>query len=119
MINNKTIGEYGESLSETYLNSSNYCILAKNYRTRFGEIDLIARKNDILIFFEVKARYSDSFGKPLQAISEKKKRSILMNSKLFIMEYRLFNINVRFDILEVFLNYKDTNHKINHIKNAF
>lgn len=106
-------------LAELYLTNKNYKIVTKNYRTRFGEIDLIAEKKDLLIFFEVKTRYSTNYGKPLQSIDIKKVQSIIKNAKLFIMECRSFNKNIRFDVLEVFLNYKDDKYKINHIKNAF
>ena len=63
---NKTIGKYGETIAADYLINNGYKILDRNFQTRYGEVDIIGVKDDLIIFFEVKSRYTNSFGTPLR-----------------------------------------------------
>lgn len=65
-------GKLAEDFAAEYLSSNNYKIVERNFYSRFGEIDIIAVKNDTLIFVEVKARWSDKFGAPEEAVTPKK-----------------------------------------------
>lgn len=115
---NKDIGYYGEDLAVNYLKRNNYIILEKNFLCKLGEIDVIAKKGDIISFIEIKSRYCDNFGKPMEAVDFYKKKRIINVSKFYIKEKKLNNFFFRFDVLEVFLNY-NKNSKINFIKDAF
>jgi len=77
----KLIGEFGESLARDYLISKGYRILNMNYRNRFGEIDIVCMNKDLLIFCEIKSRYSNSFGFPIESVINKIK---LLNSQNYI-----------------------------------
>lgn len=116
---NKKIGNYGEDIADTFLRNNGYTILKRNYRNRFGEIDLICSKKDILSFIEIKTRYSTSFGSPCESINYKKRKNIIFMSKFFLTENNIHNYFVRYDILEIFLNLNSDNHKIIFTTDAF
>lgn len=116
---NKTIGYHGENIICKYYLKNGYIILDRNFRNRFGEIDLIAKKNDVIIFIEVKSRYNSSFGFPSESISPSKQRNIKLLSKFYLSFKKLTNVYIRYDVAEVFLNYYDEKYKINIIEDAF
>ena len=66
---NRTIGNYGEELACQYLKKQGYKILERNYRIRGGEVDIVARDQDYLVFVEVKARYFHEYGLPSESIT--------------------------------------------------
>ncbi|WP_139904548.1 YraN family protein [Clostridium thermarum] len=119
MINSIDIGIYGEDLALKHFLNEGYTLLRKNYRTKQGEIDLILKLKDILCFVEVKTRYNNNFGTPGQCIDIKKKKRIIKASLIFIYSEKLLNYNVRYDVVEVVLNYKNDSYSINHIEGAF
>lgn len=115
---NKDIGYYGERLSIAYLKENNYTILEKNFLCKLGEIDVIAKKRDVISFIEIKTRYSDKYGKPMEAVNFYKKKKIINASKFYIQKNKLNDFFMRFDVLEVYLNY-NMKFKINFIEDAF
>lgn len=115
-MNNKTIGNLGENLAKNYLIENNYKILETNFRTRIGEIDIIAKKDEIIAFIEVKSRNSSKYGKPLEAITHRKMQKIIKVAQNYIVYKNRGDNQYRFDVIEVFLN---KNEKINHIEDAF
>ena len=116
MRNNIEIGKKGELLAKDYLVLNNYNILDTNYRNKIGEIDIIAMHNGILVFIEVKTRTSIKFGYPYEAVNRKKQEKIIRSSMLYLQENRFRDIQLRYDIMEVYLT---ANVRINHIDNAF
>lgn len=116
---NKNIGNYGEDLASQYLENNNHKIINKNFTIRQGEIDIISIINNILVFTEVKSRYSKKYGTPLESISYSKMKNIKFLASYFIYKNKLYDYNVRFDVIEVMFNYYDNEYKINHIKDAF
>ncbi len=114
-MNNREVGNTGEKIAKEYLIEQDFKILERNYRTRFGEIDLIAAKNERIVFVEVKSRNSLNYGYPSEAVNQKKKNKIISTAKHYIMMNELRNMDFRFDVIEVYL--KDEN--IHHIENAF
>lgn len=116
---NKTIGSFGENLAENYLINNGYKILNKNFSTKIGEIDIIAKDEEYICFIEVKTRFSSYYGLPCEAVNKSKQKKIIKNAKMFILKNKLFNSNFRFDVVEVILNYNNNSHNIKIIKNAF
>lgn len=112
------IGKLGENLSCNYLIKKGYKILDKNFSCKQGEIDIIAISDSKeLVFIEVKTRSNLKYGSPSDAVTNYKQKHIVLSSKYYIYLYDFNNINVRYDVIEIFL-YNST-YKINHIKNAF
>ena len=116
---NKDIGSFGEALARDYLISKGYKILNMNFRNKFGEIDIICKKNNLLIFCEIKSRYSNSFGSPIEYITCYKQKQIIKLSELYLISKKYYNFNVRYDIIEVIFNTITSSHIINHVQDAF
>lgn len=116
MVNNITKGIIGENKAAEYLVSKGYRIIHRNYRTKIGEIDIIAIKDEILIFIEVKTRTSTKYGYPYEAVNWKKQDKIIKTSLIYTKQKTLLNYQMRYDIIEVYLSKKPI---INHIENAF
>jgi putative endonuclease len=115
------LGHQGEQLAAHHLKKHDYVIITMNFRTALGEIDLIALKENTLIFLEVKTREKElSFGRPANAVTTEKQKRIRRIAEVFIkMRPAIKWKTCRFDVVEVIT---DTNGKlveINHIKSAF
>ncbi|MBR5515840.1 MAG: YraN family protein [Clostridia bacterium] len=122
-MSKKEIGDYGEKLAQRYLRRRFYRIIETNYKTKHGEIDIIAKNRKHLVFCEVKTRSCTEalkyFGNPASAVNYKKQQHILSAVK----EYLYFNntsLNPRIDIIEVYLDFENRKkYRIEHIENAF
>jgi len=114
-MNRKQIGSKYEKITAKFLQKKEYEILDMNYRNVIGEIDIICKKNSIIIFVEVKARKNDKYGLPREAVTWKKRDKIKKTALIYIKNKDLYNYEYRFDVVEIYINEK----KINHIKNAF
>lgn len=118
-INNMVLGKFGESYAADQLKKSGYKILDKNYRTKFGEIDIIAQKGKEIIFVEVKTRKAAPFVSGVYSVNIKKQRHIIKSAFVYISECYC-DLQPRFDIIEIEVDCK--NKKVtsyNHIENAF
>ena len=116
---NKTIGNYGEKLARKFLSLNNHAIIDVNFRNKNGEIDIVSINEGILVFIEVKTRYNIDFGNPMESVNYLKQKKIKSLAKYYIFMNNYNNINVRFDVCEVLLNYNNDGYKINHIEDAF
>ncbi len=112
-----TLGKDGEEMAARYLESKGYCILARNWRCGRLEIDLIARKDRLYVFVEVKTRRNLEYGRPEEAVSERKMRGIVRAADSYLRIHRVDN-PVRFDIVSV-LSSDGRHFEINHIEDAF
>ncbi|WP_411170522.1 YraN family protein [Clostridium sp. MB05] len=116
---NKCIGTYGEDLASSYLKSKGYYILNRNFRNKHGEIDLICKYSDLIIFVEVKSRYNYSYGIPSESVTYSKQKQIINLCKFYILSRKLFNYNCRFDVIEIYFNKNNESYFLNHIEDAF
>lgn len=116
---NKLIGDYGEDCATKYLISNGYEILERNYKCPLGEIDIICFKDNILSFVEVKSRFNFSYGLPREAVNFKKKQKIKAISSWYIMNSKIEDVNIEYDIVEVYLDDNNVEYKIEFIRNAF
>ena len=113
----KKVGDYGELLSRKYLIDKGYNILTTNYRTKLGEIDIVAQKNDVVSFVEVKTRKSVPFGLPREAVNYRKQMTLYKLAEQYIQHKKLEDVVFRFDVMEV--QWLQDSFHINHIENAF
>lgn len=111
-------GNIGESLADSFLKKMGYRILEKNYRTRFGEIDIIGNDNGCIAFIEVRARSGGNFGRPEESIGPRKQNQIARSALMYIKSRRLENEDCRFDVVCV-ENVNSRSPEIRLIKNAF
>lgn len=108
----KRLGKAGEYKACAYLKKQGYKIIKRNYKNPFGEVDIIAGKEGVIAFIEVKTRRSDNFGQPSEAVNSNR-RGRYVNAANYYFTGRQIDCVVRFDIIEIL------NGEINHIENAF
>ncbi len=102
MRGTETLGRRGESLTAAYLEGRGYTILARNYHSRWGEIDLIAETREYLAFVEVKLRRNSRFSSPREAVTPAK-QDRLRRTALMYLSQRELDKQPRFDVAEVYL----------------
>lgn len=112
------LGYLGENIACGYLERNGYKILARRYRYRRAEIDIIAQKGQTLVFFEVKTRRHEEFGYPEEAIKKPKKDKLRGAAAGFISQHREKFSNFRFDILSIIFK-SENNFEIAHFEDAF
>lgn len=115
MSKSKELGQEGEQLAADYLKIKGWMILEMNYRYSRSEIDLIASKNDQLIFVEVKARTNTAYGLPEQYVDDKKAEHIMKAADHYIHQID-WKGNIRFDIISII---KKESVELEHIEDAF
>jgi putative endonuclease len=98
---NMKLGERGEGLAVQFLKKKGYKIITQNYKTRIGEIDIIAREGDTLVFVEVKTRESIAYGKPFEAVNYFKKRKISNAALLYLKKLKEIP-PCRFDVVSIY-----------------
>lgn len=95
------LGLDGEQSAVDALVALGYAILARRYRTRFGELDIVARDHDTLVFVEVKTRTGEAFGQPEDAVTWHKRRRLARLAEAFLADARLGDVQCRFDVVSV------------------
>ncbi len=114
---NLYLGKLGEEAAVGLLKDNGYKILQKNYKTKLGEIDIIAKDKDTICFIEVKTRQTDRFGSPCEAISKFKQRQISKAALTFLKEKNILDKKARFDIVSII--YSKEKPKLDLIRDAF
>jgi putative endonuclease len=113
----KALGIKGETLAVKFLKGEGYKIITRNYKTSIGEIDIIAKDRDTIVFVEVKTRSDEFFGQPFEAVNNRKRQK-MKNLALLYLKKQKKEFPVRFDVLSIF--YRDNGKReIEHIKDAF
>ena len=114
MDNKKRVGYIGEKLAAEYLENNGYIINKTNFYCNYGEIDIIANLENLLVFIEVKTRRNLIYGYPMDAINKRKLMHMINSAKNYMYINKIYNQDSRFDIIEVYLS--ESKCKINHIK---
>ena len=94
-------GKKGEKAAESYLKKQGYRILKKNYRTKVGEIDLIAEHKNVLVFIEVKSRTDAALEHPFMAVTPRKQKKIAQTASCFLVENKVGDREIRFDVVSI------------------
>jgi len=116
MAKHNEFGKRAEQLAADYLTNKGYRILARNWRYGKEELDLVAMDGDTLVIVEVKARTSDYFGDPAEAVSKSKIKHLVQAADAFVQAHGL-DAEVRFDIVSIIQN--KNREEIRHYENAF
>ncbi len=114
IFSKKDIGNYGEKLACKFLKKLGYKIIDKNYRTKAGEIDIIARDHESFVFVEVKTRSDVSYGYPEMNVHSKKLQNFRASAQIYILENNIRN-SFRLDVVSIDLSHKPP--EIKHFKN--
>ena len=111
----QNVGEMGEQTAVEFLKKKGYEILERNYRFQRGEIDIIAQKEEEIVFIEVKTKMRGAFGEPEDRVGITKQRQIARVAMGYLQAKNIFNVNCRFDVISV----TGVNREVYHIKDAF
>ena len=116
MYTKKQVGNSGEDIAAEFLGKKGYRILERNYRSRRGEIDIIAKDKDEIVFVEVKTRKVLKCGLPAEAVDDNKQKHLHRVAEYFLYRNNLIDCYCRFDVIEVYMS--DKGYKIEHLKNV-
>ncbi|MGL4363164.1 MAG: YraN family protein [Cellulosilyticaceae bacterium] len=111
--NNRETGKHYEQKAMQYLEEKGYNILETNFRTRFGEIDIIARDGNIIVFIEIKYRRTSRCGYPRESVTKQKQQKIRQVASFYLVQKKSYEKPLRFDVIEYL------GEDITHIQNAF
>ena len=114
----KELGRKGEEIALSFLKKKGYHILDKNFRCPLGELDIVAREGDQIIFIEVKTRRSSGFGPPEESLNYIKKKRLTRLALFYLTNNRLKGVCCRFDVVAIVFK-KEKVEAIHLIKNAF
>ena len=95
------LGELGEELAVRELTARGYAILARRYRTRHGEIDIVCEHGSTIVFVEVRARATGEFGRAAESVTERKQRKVTAMAVDYLARHRLTNRPCRFDVVAI------------------
>ena len=114
-----SLGKYGEDFTCRFLKAKGYKIIERNYRSLWGEIDIIAKHKDTLVFIEVKTRSSDRFGPPESSVTRTKQNRIRRIAEAYIKTGKYRNLCFRFDVVSILFDSKKNMVDFKLIQNAF
>ena len=116
---NQVFGDRGERAAAKFLKKLGYRIVARQYATPWGEIDLIALDGHSFVFVEVKTRTSTVAGQPFEAVDREKQTKLTRMALAYLKRYKLLEHPARFDVVSIVWPEDVRNPQIRHIKNAF
>ena len=115
-MDSASVGKLGENIAQEYLKKKGCDIISRNYRTKYGEIDLIVRKNNILIFVEVRSKTGEQFGTPEDTINKIKMSKIKRNAMAYISRKK-WQDQYRIDAICIILNQDSSIKRLDHYEN--
>lgn len=120
MGRNNLTGAWGEALAAQYLQKKRYKVVATNYRSRFGEIDLIVSNRRYLVFVEVKLRKSNQFANAYEYVDARKQERIRTTAAIYLSEFPT-ELQPRFDVIEIYApqGTQTLHPEIHHMEDAF
>ena len=119
-MNTKLSGRWGESLAAEFLRNKRYSVISIGYRTRFGEIDIIAKNKKYIVFVEVKTRKNSDFAAAREFVDSRKIQRIRSTAKIWLAQNET-GLQPRFDVIEVYAQHGINTKKpvLNHFEDAF
>ena len=115
----KRLGPSGEDAAAEYLKKQGYSILARNFKTKFGEVDLVAKDGKTICFVEVKTRKSLRAGFPEESVTLNKQWRLTRLALAYLKKYRLYDVPVRFDVVSILREEGGGTARIRLMKGAF
>ena len=116
--NNKVTGNRGEDLAVAYLQKKHYLIIERNFRTRFGEIDIICKEAQTLVFVEVKTKIGHDFGEPEEMVGKSKIAKVKRMGEVYLQDKGL-NVGCRVDVVAIVLENSGSVEKLEHYQAVY
>jgi putative endonuclease len=114
----KSLGSFGEALAEERLRGLGYIILDRNWRTREGEIDIIAKEGQVIVFVEVRTRRTRTFGLPEESITPRKQERLVKTALAYLEENALYEMDCRFDLMALECSREGEVLRMDHFKDV-
>ena len=115
----KNLGSHGEDLAVEFLKRQGYRILHRNFKLKFGEIDIVAQEGDTVCFVEVRTKTGDDMGTPFESVTPAKQRKLSKLALAYLKnQYKSIEVRARFDVVAV-VSQDGREEKVEVIKNAF
>lgn len=118
-LSKKHLGWLGEQLAVEYLRAHGYTVIDRNHKERFGELDIIAIKNGILIIVEVKSRSSAEFGEAVEAITPQKIQALTKSAQYYKLTHSGLPDELRIDVIAITFDQLEKMQKLQHIPNIY
>lgn len=118
-IRRKLLGRQGEEAAARYLEKNSYQVLCRNYSCRLGEIDIVARERETIVFVEVRSRSSDDYGLPQESVTSRKKMKLRQLAWHYLKAAGKTGAGFRFDVIALLFDGDGRVKKLEHIENAF
>ena len=115
-MNTREVGKLGENIAKSFLKKEGYKIIEENFWCRYGEIDIIAKEEEYIVFIEVKLTTNNSFINPQEKVDYTKRKHLIKVARYYLSKHQK-EFNFRFDVVAI-CNYKH-NREVNLIRNAF
>lgn len=114
----KKLGEWGENVAQSYLIDHGYQVIGRNFRSPYGEMDIIARDGSVWCFIEVKTRKNRRYGPGYHSVNRRKQNHLIQTAEFYLISNNLSNVPLRFDIISIdFID--QTEYRVELIRNAF
>lgn len=118
LLHRQSLGKLGETVAAQFLRRHGYRIIQRNFKARYGEIDIICIKADTLVFVEVKTRIGESYGKPEHSIRPRKLREVIQTAQYYKLTHKELPEAMRIDVIGIEFDDSDTPTYFNHIQNV-
>ncbi len=114
----KQLGKKGEDIAVDYLEKHGYAVIDRNFKARYGELDIICLKAGVLVFVEVKTRIGEAFGKPEEAVTPKKLREVIQTAHFYCSHNQKLPKSLRLDVIGIELDSFERVTRLNHVQNV-
>ncbi|HUM56120.1 MAG TPA: YraN family protein [Bacillota bacterium] len=104
-MNRTEKGRLGEELAAADMESKGYIILVKNFRCKAGEIDIVAKRGNVMVFVEVKTRTGKDYGSPAEAVGSTKRCHMIKAAAFYMQKFNIRGMDMRFDVAEIYVNH--------------
>ncbi len=112
------LGRWGEDLAVSYLEKEGYSIIERNFRTRYGEVDVVASKGGQVIFIEVRTKSSDAYGGPEESITARKREHLMLAAQEYLQSNGLEDSSWRIDLVAVQVDRRNDAVRVDLVENA-
>jgi putative endonuclease len=117
-LHRQKLGKLGEDIAASFLTDKGYSLLDRNFKARYGEIDIVAMQGDTLVFVEVKTRLGDTYGQPQEAVTPRKLHEVIQTAQYYATLHSELPEDIRIDVVAIVLTPDQEVDSLEHIENV-
>ncbi|BCX02133.1 MAG: UPF0102 protein [Candidatus Roseilinea sp.] len=118
MAKRSDVGAWGEAIAANYLEQRGYTVRARNWRSGHGELDIVAERGETIVFVEVRTRRSDTYGRPEETISPRKRAKLIATAQAYLDEHGFHDAQWQIDVIAIELDARNATSQLEHIECA-